>query len=109
VLTAAVPLAFISGGGEWLAVLLLIVAVLAVGYAAFGPSALGLPTWIALLVVLAAFNVPWPFGFQLLGAFVGGLLVLLVMGFAMRSRSAPPGRDDPPPPERGGRPPEDSE
>lgn len=80
----------------WIAVVAVFALLLLAAYFAFGPAALGLPTWIAILAALAALSVPGPLGTRVIAALVGGLIVLLVIGFAMRLRSQPPGSSEPP-------------
>jgi membrane protein implicated in regulation of membrane protease activity len=87
---------FVSSAAGWLIVGVIVLAVLTAGYFAFGPAALGLPSWIAVLVVLAVLSLPWSIQARVIGAAVGGLVVLLVIGFAMRQRSQPPGGNEPP-------------
>jgi len=85
------PLAIVSTAAGWLIIVAIIAAVLAFAYLAFGPAALGLPSWIVVLAVLAALSIPWSMAVRLIAAAVGGLLVFLVIGFAMVLRTRPPG------------------
>lgn len=80
----------------WLAGVIIGLLVIGFGYWMIGPAAIGLPTLIAIAVVAGLVSAIREVNIILFVAIVVGLLIaFLIIGFAMRIDSRPPGTNEP--------------